>query len=108
MKRLNKKLRELRPINPSDYSWMSDIPVEEQIVHVKSYANMQLRETLSVSQSNKMQMELKIYRLKQENKNYDKELFLMKRINSNIEDINKALEENDKYIAEYFGYGVFE
>lgn len=95
-------------MNPSDYSWMSDIPVEEQIVHVKSYANMQLRETLSVSQSNKMQMELKIYRLKQENKNYDKELFLMKRIDSNIEDINKALKENDKYIAEYFGYGVFE
>jgi hypothetical protein len=83
---------------------MPDIPVEEQIVHVKSYANMQLRETLSVSQSNKMQMELKIYRLKQENKNYDKELFLMKRIDSNIEDINKALEENHKYISEYFGY----
>ena len=91
-------------MNPSDYSWMPDIPVEEQIVHVKSYANMQLRETLSVSQSNKMQMELKIYRLKQENKNYDKELFLMKRIDSNIEDINKALEENHKYISEYFGY----
>ena len=104
MKRLNKELRELRLMNPSDYSWMPDIPVEEQIVHVKSYANMQLRETLNVSQSNKMQMELKIYRLKQENKNYDKELFLMKRIDSNIEDINKALEENHKYISEYFGY----
>ena len=104
MKRLNKELRELRPMNPSNYSWMPDIPVEEQIVHVKSYANMQLRETLSVSQSNKMQMELKIYRLKQENKNYEKELFLMKRIDSNIEDINKALEENYKYISEYFGY----
>ena len=49
-------------------------------------------------------MELKIYRLKQENKNYDKELFLMNRIDSNIEDINKALEENHKYISEYFGY----
>ena len=104
MKRLNKKPRELRPINIGIYKWMSEIPVEEQIVHVKSYANMQLRETLSVSQSNKMQMELKIYRLKQENKNYDKELFLMKRIDSNIEDINKALEENHKYISEYFGY----
>ena len=104
MKRLNKELRELRPMNPSDYSWMSDIPVEEQIVHVKSYANMQLRETLSVSQSNKMQMELKIYRLKQENKNYEKELFLMKRIDRNIDNINKVLEENHKYISEYFGY----
>jgi len=104
MKRLNKELRELRPMNASDYSWMSDIPVEEQIVHVKSYANMQLRETLSVSQSNKMQMELKIYRLKQENKNYEKELFLMKRIDRNIDNINKALEENHKYISEYFGY----
>ena len=104
MKRLNKELRELRPMNPSIYSWMSDIPVEEQIVHVKSYANMQLRETLSVSQSNKMQMELRIYKLKQENRNYDKELFLMKRIDNNIEDINKALEENHKYISEYFGY----
>ena len=104
MKRLNKKIRELRPMNPSHYSWMSDIPVEEQIMHVKSYANMQLRETLSVSQSNKMQMELKIYRLKQENKNYEKELFLMKRIDRNIDNINKALEENHKYISEYFGY----
>ena len=91
-------------MNPSNYSWMPDIAVEEQIVHVKSYANMQLRETLSVSQSNKMQMELKIYRLKQENKNYDKELFLMKRIDRNIDNINKALEENHKYISEYFGY----
>ena len=104
MKRLNKELRELRPMNPSNYSWMPDIPVEEQIVHVKSYANMQLRETLSVSQSNKMQMELKIYRLKQENKNYEKELFLMKRIDRNIDNIKKALEENHKYISEYFGY----
>ena len=104
MKRLNNELRELRPMNPSIYSWMSDIPVEEQIVHVKSYANMQLHETLSVSQSNKMQMELKIYRLKQENKNYEKELFLMKRIDKNIDNINKALEENHKYISEYFGY----
>ena len=104
MKRLNNELRELRPMNPSIYSWMSDIPVEEQIVHVKSYANMQLRETLSVAQSNKMQIELKIYRLKQENKNYEKELFLMKRIDRNIDNINKALEENHKYISEYFGY----
>ncbi len=104
MKRLNKELRELRPMNPSIYSWMSDIPVEEQIVHVKSHANMQLCETLSVSQSIKMQMELKIYRLKQENKNYEKELFLMKRIDRNIDNINKALEENHKYISEYFGY----
>ncbi len=104
MKRLNNELRELRPMNPSIYSWMSDIPVEEQIVHVKSYANMQLRETLSVAQSNKMQIELKIYRLKQENKNYEKELFLMKRIDKNIDNINKALEENHKYISEYFGY----
>ena len=91
-------------MNPNNYSWMPDIPVEEQIVHVKSYANMQLRETLSVSQSNKMQMELRIYKLKQENKNYEKELFLMKRINWNIDNINKALEENHKYISEYFGY----
>tara|TARA_B100001063_G_scaffold48728_1_gene42624 strand:+ start:106 stop:429 length:324 start_codon:yes stop_codon:yes gene_type:complete len=104
MKRLNKELRELRPMNPSIYSWMSDIPVEEQIVHVKSYANMQLRETLSVSQSNKMQMELRIYKLKQENRNYDKELFLMKRMDRNIDKINKAIEENHKYISEYFGY----
>ena len=104
MKRLNKELRELRPMNPSNYSWMPDIPVEEQIVHVKSYANIQLRETLGVSQSNKMQMELKIYKLKQENKNYEKELFLMKRIDRNIDNINKALEENHKYISEYFGY----
>ena len=104
MKRLNKELRELRPMNPSNYSWMPDIPVEEQIVHVKSYANMQLRETLSVSQSNKMQMELRIYKLKQENRNYHKELFLMKRIDRNIDNINKALEENHKYISEYFGY----
>ena len=108
MKRLNKKLRELRPMNPSIYSWMSDLPVEEQIVHVKSYANMQLRETLSVSQSNKMQMKLRIYKLKQENKSYDKELSLMKRIDSNIEDINEALKENHNYISEYYGYDEFE
>ncbi len=104
MKRLNKELRELRPMNPSIHPWMSDIPVEEQIVHVKSYANMQLRETLSVSQANKMQIEVRIYKLKQENKSYDKELTLMKKIDVNIENINQALEENHKYISEYFGY----
>ena len=103
MKRLNKELRELRTMNPAIHSWMSDISVEEQIVHVKSYANMQLRETLSVSQSNKMQMELRIYKLKQENKSNDKELTLMKKIDDNIESINQALEENHKYISEYFG-----
>ena len=104
MKRLNKELRELRPMNPSIYSWMSDIPVEEQIVHVKSYANVQLRETLNVAQSNKMQIELRIYKLKQENKIYEKETDFIKAIDKNIDNINKALEENHKYISEYFGY----
>ena len=108
MKRLNKKPRELRPINIGIYKWMSEIPVEEQIIHVKSYANMQLRETLSVAQSNKMQIELRIFKLKQENKTYEKETDLIKAIDKNIEGINKALEDNHKYISEYFGYDEFE
>ena len=104
MKRLNKKPRELRQINIGIYKWMSEITVEEQIIHVKSYANMPLRETLSVAQSNKMQIELRIFKLKQENKTYEKETDFIKAIDKNIDDINKALEENHKYISEYFGY----
>ena len=56
MKRLNKNPRELRPISIAMHKWMSDLPLKRQIVHVKSYANVQLRETLSVSQSNRMQL----------------------------------------------------
>jgi len=103
MKRLNNKLRELRPMNPCIYSWMSEIPIKEQITHVKAHANMQLRETLGVSQSNKMQMELRIYKLKQDKRSYDNELTLMKIIDESIENINQAIKDNDEYISEYFG-----
>jgi len=104
MKRLNKKLREPRPMDPGIYKWMADIPVKEQILHVKQYANMQLKETLGVSQSNKMQIELKIYKLKQDGKGFDNELTLMNTVDKNIEEINKAIKENDSYVTEYYGY----
>jgi len=103
MKRLNKKARELRPMNPGIYSWMPEISIKEQITHVKAHANMQLRETLGVSQSNKMQMELRIYKLKQDKRSYDNELTLMKIIDESIENINQAIKDNDEYISEYFG-----
>ena len=109
MKRLNKKLREPRPMDPGIYKWMADIPVKEQILHVKQYANMQLKETLGVSQSNKMQIELKIYKLKQDGESFDNELELIKAVDSNIDDINEAIKENDSYFAEYYGCeDVFE
>ena len=108
MKRLNKERRELRPMNPGIYKWMADIPIKEQIVHVKSYANMQLRETLSVAQSNRMQIEVKIYRLKEIGKNFDEEVSLLESVDKNIKDINKAIKENDEYISEYFGGWEFE
>jgi hypothetical protein len=108
MKRLNKEPRKLRPMNPSIYKWMADAPVKEQILLVKQFANMQLRETLSVSQSNKMQIELKIFKLKNDGKNFDNERFLMRAIDKNIEDINKVNKENDNYRSEYYEYEVFE
>ena len=104
MKRLNKQPRELRPMSPYIYKWMSKCPVEEQIVYVKKYANMQLEEALDVSQSNKIQIELKIYKLKQDGKSFDNELNLIKAVDKNIEEINKAIKENDSYVTEYFGY----
>ena len=108
MKRLNKKIRELRPMNTSIHKWMIDIPVKEQILHVKCYANMQLRETLSVAQSNRMQIEIKIYKLKEIGKSFDNGVSLLESVDKNIEDINKAIKENDKYISEYFGGWEFE
>ena len=109
MKRLNKKLREPRPMDPGIYKWMADIPVKEQILHVKQYANMQLKETLGVSQSNKIQIELKIYKLKQDGESFENELELIKAVDSNIDDINEAIKENDSYFAEYYGCeDVFE
>ena len=51
-----------------------------------------------------MQIELRIFKLKQENKTYEKETDFIKAIDKNIDNINKALEENHKYISEYFGY----
>lgn len=104
MKRLNRKPRELRPISIAMHKWMSELPLERQIIHVKSYGNMQLKEVLGVSKSNRMQIELKIYKLKQENKCYDKEIILMQKIDQIINNINKALEENNEYISKYFGY----
>ena len=95
-------------MNPSIYKWMADAPVKEQILLVKQFANMQLRETLSVSQSNKMQIELKIFKLKNDGKNFDNERFLMRAIDKNIEDINKVIKENDNYRSEYYEYEVFE
>jgi len=109
MKRLNKQPRELRPMSPYIYKWMSKCPVEEQIVYVKKYANMQLEEALDVSQSNKIQIELKIYKLKQDGESFDNELELIKAVDSNIDDINEAIKENDSYFAEYYGCeDVFE
>ena len=108
MKRLNKELRELRPMSPYIYKWMSKCPVEEQIIYVKRYANMQLQEALGVSQSNRMQIELKIYRLKDVGKSFDEEVSLLESVDKNIKDINKAIKENDKYISEYFGGCEFE
>ena len=104
MKRLNKQPRELRPMSPYIYKWMSKCPVEEQIIYVKQYANMQLEEALGVSQSNKIQIELKIYKLKQDDESFDNELTLMNTVDKNIEEINKAIKENDSYVAEYYGY----
>ena len=109
MKRLNKQPRELRPMDPGIYKWMSECPVEEQMIYVKRYANMQLEEALDVSQSNKIQIELKIYKLKQDGESFDNELKLMKVVDTNIDAINKAIKENDNYFAEYYkGEDVFE
>ena len=109
MKRLNKQPRELRPMSPYIYKWMSKCPVEEQIIYVKRYANMQLEEALGVSQSNKIQIELKIYKLKQDGESFDNELELIKAVDKNIEEIKKAIKENDRYVAEYYGCeDVFE
>ena len=91
-------------MSPYIYKWMSKCPVEEQIVYVKKYANMQLEEALDVSQSNKIQIELKIYKLKQDGESFENELELIKAVDSNIDDINEAIKENDSYVAEYYRY----
>ena len=106
MKFLNKEPRHPRYLHTDIPEWQKDFTMEQKLGDIKLMSNVQLSELKEVAEFYRLDMQLRIYKLKEQSLSHTKETALLDSINEHIKDIDEHMIENDKdnyWSVESFG-----
>ena len=106
MKLLNKEPRYPRYLHTDIPEWQKDFTMEQKLGDIKLMSNVQLSELKEVAEFYRLDMQLRIYKLKEQSLSHIKETSLLDSINEHIKDIDEHMIENDKdnyWSVESFG-----
>ena len=106
MKFLNKEPRHPRYLHTDIPEWQKDFTMEQKLGDIKLMSNLQLSELKEVAEFYRLDMQLRIYKLKEQSLSHTKETALLDSINEHIIDIDEHMIENDKdnyWSVESFG-----
>ena len=106
MKFLNKEPRYPRYLHTDIPEWQKDFTMEQKLGDIKLMSNVQLSELKEVAEFYRLDMQLRIYKLKEQSLSHTKETSLLDSINEHIKDIDEHMIENDKdnyWSVESFG-----
>ena len=106
MKFLNKEPRHPRYLHTDIPEWQKDFTMEQKLGDIKLMSNVQLSELKEVAEFYRLDMQLRIYKLKEQSLSHTKETTLLDSINEHIKDIDEHMIENDKdnyWSVENFG-----
>ena len=96
MKFLNKEPRHPIYLNTDIPDWQKDYTMEQKLGDIKMMANVQLSQEKEVAEFHRLDIQLRIFNLKEQNLPFERELFILKRIENQIKDINKYIAKNAK------------
>ncbi len=96
MKFLNKESRYPIYLNSSIPEWQKDYTMEQKLGDIKMMANVQLSQEKEIAEFHRLDVQLRIYKLKDQNLSHERETFILKRINDHIKTINQYMSENAK------------
>ena len=101
MKFLNKKPRHPIYLNSSIPEWQKDYTMKQKLGDIKMMANVQLSQEKEVAEFHRLDVQLRIYKLKEQNLPHERETFILKRIDNHINTIKQHISENanDNYWA---------
>jgi hypothetical protein len=101
MKFLNKEPRHPIYLNSSIPEWQKDYTMEQKLGDIKMMANVQLTQVKEVADFYRLEIELRIYNLKEQKLPHERETFILKRIDNHINTIKQHISENanDNYWA---------
>tara|TARA_Y100000389_G_C17423378_1_gene498087 strand:- start:391 stop:726 length:336 start_codon:yes stop_codon:yes gene_type:complete len=102
MKFLNKEPRQpiwLSTVN--EVERLKDYTMEQKLGDIKMMANVQLSQEKEVAEFYRLDVQLRMYKLKEQNLSHERETFILKRIDNHIKTINQHISENanDNYWA---------
>ena len=106
MKFLNKEPRHPRYLHTDIPEWQKDFTLEQKLGDIKLMSNVQLSELKEVAEFYRLDIQLRIYKLKEQSLSHTKETSLLDSINEHIKDIDEHMIENDKdnyWSVESFG-----
>jgi len=106
MKFLNREPRHPRYLHTDIPEWQKDFTMEQKLGDIKLMSNVQLLELKEVAEFYRLDMQLRIYKLKEQSLSHTKETSLLDSINEHIKDIDEHMIENDKdnyWSVESFG-----
>jgi hypothetical protein len=106
VKFLNKEPRHLRYLHTDIPEWQKDFTMEQKLGDIKLMSNVQLSELKEVAEFYRLDIQLRIYKLKEQSLSHLKEKTLLDSINKHIKDIDEHMTENDKdnyWSVESFG-----
>lgn len=106
MKFLNKEPRHPRYLHSDIPEWQKDFTLEQKLGDIKLMSNVQLSELKEVAEFYRLDIQLRIYKLKEQSLSHTKETALLDSINEHIKDIDEHMIENDKdnyWSVESFG-----
>jgi hypothetical protein len=96
MKFLNKEPRHPRYLHTDIPEWQKDYTMEQKLGDIKMMANVQLSQEKEVAEFYRLDVQLRIYKLKEQNLSHERETFILKRIDNHIKTINQHISENAK------------
>jgi hypothetical protein len=106
MKFLNKEPRHPRYLHTDIPEWQKDFTMEQKLGDIKLMSNVQLSELKEIAEFYRLDIQLRIYKLKEQSLSHVKETSLLDSINEHIKDIDEHMIENDKdnyWSVESFG-----
>ena len=95
MKFLNKEPRQsiwLSTVNQVER--LKDYTMEQKLGDIKMMANLDLSQVKEVADFHKLDIELRIFSLKEQNLSYEREIFILKRINNHIKEVDMQIQKN--------------
>ena len=95
MKFLNKEPRQsiwLSTVNQVER--LKDYTMEQKLGDIKMMANIDLSQVKEVADFHKLDIELRIFNLKEQNLPYEREIFILKRINNHIKEVDMHIQKN--------------